>query len=262
MAVAGVDVGSANTKAVILNDDNGKIESYAIVPTAFNFAGAASKAMEAALQKISLSMEQVKYIVLTGYGRRAVSFGNKAVTEIRCHAIGAHLLLRRVRTIIDIGGQDSKVIGLDEEGNVTRFAMNDKCAAGTGRFLEVIAKALSLDINKIGPIALTSKNPCQISSVCTVFAESETITLAAEGRSVEDVLAGLHKAVALRVAALGASVGYKKEVVLTGGVAKNLAVRKFLEDEIGMEIIVPEDPQIVGALGAAVLAKRQSAVKN
>jgi predicted CoA-substrate-specific enzyme activase len=161
------------------------------------------------------------------------------------------------RTVIDIGGQDSKVIGLREDGTVGDFVMNDKCAAGTGRFLEVMAAVLGLDIEEMGPISLTSDQPCHISSTCTIFAETEMVTLRADGRTREDLVAGIHKAVASRVAVMGRRVGYKEQVVFTGGVARNPGVKNALEAAIGHPILVPEEPQITGALGAALLARSE-----
>ena len=208
-----------------------------------------------ALEKAGASFEALQYIISTGYGRRSVSFANKAVTEIICHAAGVRSVMSEARTIIDIGGQDSKVIELDNNGTVTNFVMNDKCAAGTGRFLEVMARVLDVTVVDIGPISLTSKDPCQISSTCTVFAESEMVSLRSEGRSREDLLAGICKAMSHRVAIMGKSVGFQEDVVFTGGVAKNAGIKIALEDEIGLKIIVPDEPQIMGALGAAMLAK-------
>ena len=161
------------------------------------------------------------------------------------------------RTIIDIGGQDSKVIGLDDGGVVCNFVMNDKCAAGTGRFLEVMAGVLDVEISEMGPMSLLGEDPCQISSICTVFAESEVISLRAEGRRRNDLLAGIHKAMAHRVVIMGKSVGFKKNIVFTGGVAKNVAIKKALEEEIGTKILIAREPQLVGALGAALIAKSE-----
>jgi len=251
--VAGVDVGAATAKAVILNNDS--VLASSVIPTGFSAAGAGEAVTKEALQKAGLTMDDLEYIVSTGYGRRAVSFANKVLTEIICHAAGVSWLIAEARTIIDIGGQDSKVIGLDDQGNVTNFVMNDKCAAGTGRFLEVMAGVLGVKISEMGPESLRGQEACQISSTCTVFAESEMVSLRAEGRSREDIIAGIHKALARRVAIMGAPVGFKQEVVFTGGVAKNVGIKKALEDEIGLEILIPEEPQIVGALGAALLAK-------
>jgi len=255
LIVAGVDIGAATVKAVIL--DGSKVLSFSIMPTGHSVTQAGESVIRKALENGGLSFNDLEYIVSTGYGRRAVSFTNKAVTEIICHAAGVSSVISQARTIIDIGGQDSKVIGLDDNGNVANFVMNDKCAAGTGRFLEVMAKVLDVEIGEMGPISLMSKDPCQMSSTCTIFAESEMVSLRAEGRSREDLLAGVHKAMSRRVAIMGKSVGFRKEVVFTGGVAKNVGIKKALEDEIGLEILIPEEPQITGALGAAILAKAE-----
>ena len=255
MIIAGIDIGAATAKTVILDDD--RIRSCAIMPTGFDVRQVSLDVMKAALEKAGALMGSVEFVVSTGYGRRSVPFMNKAVTEIICHAKGANYLNPQVRTVIDIGGQDSKVIRVDEKGNVVDFIMNDKCAAGTGRFLEVMATVLQLDISEMGSISLTSKAPCQISSTCTVFAETEMVSLRAEQKRREDLVAGIHKAVALRIANLGARVGYRDEVILTGGVSKNIGMKKSLEDAIGIEIMIPEEPQIIGALGAALLAKNE-----
>jgi predicted CoA-substrate-specific enzyme activase len=254
MLVAGVDVGAATAKAVIMSD--GRVVGQVVIPTGDRIVVAAEKVTTLALEKAGMWRDKFDfgadfdYVISTGYGRHGVPFANKAVTEIICHAQGAHFLLPATRTIIDIGGQDSKAIGLDEKGNVINFVMNDKCAAGTGRFLEVMAQVLGVTIEELGPVALTSRNPCQISSTCTIFAESEMVSLRAE-----DLIAGIVRAVSSRVAVMGKTVGFKRDVVFTGGVAKNVGVKKALEEEIKMEIIVPEEPQTMGALGAALLAK-------
>ena len=257
MIVAGVDIGAATAKAVILSGD--EVLSFSIMPTGSSVVRAAEAVTEEALAKSGLSRGEVEYIISTGYGRRAVSFSNKALTEIICHAAGVSWVMPQARTIIDIGGQDSKVIGLDDNGNVRNFVMNDKCAAGTGRFLEVMAGVLGVEIGGMGAISLLGKDPCQVSSTCTVFAESEMVSLRAEGKSREDILAGIHKAMAHRIVIMGKSVGFKQEVVFTGGVAKNVGMKKVLEDEIGLGILIPDEPQITGALGAAILAKAELA---
>jgi len=255
LIVAGVDIGAATAKAVIMNGN--EVLSFSIMPTGFSVARAAELVTEEALKKADLSMGELKYVISTGYGRRAVSFTNKVLTEIICHAAGVSSVLPQARTIIDIGGQDSKVIGLDDKDKVSNFVMNDKCAAGTGRFLEVMARVLDVDINEMGPLSLVGKEPCQISSTCTVFAESEMVSLRAEGERRENILAGIHRAMAHRIAIMGSSVGFRKNVVFTGGVAKNVGMKKALEDEIGVEILIPEEPQIMGAMGAAILAKAE-----
>ena len=234
MIVAGIDIGAATAKTVVL--DSNKILSFSIMPTGSNVVQAGESVTREALEKAKLSPADLKYIISTGYGRRAVSFANKALTEIICHAAGIYSLMPQVRTIIDIGGQDSKVIGVNDYGNVTNFAMNDKCAAGTGRFLEVMAKVLEVDIDEMGSISLLGKNPCQISSTCTVFAETEMVSLRAEGRSREDMIAGIHKAMSHRVVIMGGAVGFNKDVVFTGGVAKNMGIKRRWKMKLGWKL--------------------------
>jgi predicted CoA-substrate-specific enzyme activase len=254
MIVAGVDIGAATAKALILGD--GHILGYSIVPTGSSVKVAAEKVLDEALEKASLprSAEELDCIVSTGYGRNAFTLARKSVTEIICHAKGAHFLIPETRTIIDIGGQDSKGISIDENGNVRDFVMNDKCAAGSGRFLEVMAAVLEVgSIDRMGSLSLQGK-ACRISSICTIFAESEVISLRAEGRSKEDLIAGVHKAIATRVAAMIRRIKIRDQLVFTGGVAKNIGVTKALEEALRTRIVVPDEPQIIGALGAAILA--------
>ncbi len=256
--VAGIDVGAATAKAVILGD--GKILGYAVRPTGYDVKVAADKVTEEALEKagLSTSLDDLSYIVSTGYARESIGFADKTVTEIICHAKGAHFLIPSTRFIIDIGGQDSKAIEIDPEGLVTDFAMNDKCAAGTGRFLEVMAQVLEAEsVAEMGPLALQSKEPCRISSTCTVFAETEVVVLRAEGKDRKDLIAGVHKAISARVKAMAASLTVRKDSVFTGGVAKNVGIKSFLEEEFGIELLVPEEPQIIGALGAALVAQTE-----
>jgi predicted CoA-substrate-specific enzyme activase len=258
MLVAGIDVGAATAKAVILGE--GGILGYAIRPTGHDVKLATNKVIKEALEKagLSTSLKDLHYVISTGYARESIEFANKTVTEIICHAKGAHFVIPSTRFIIDMGGQDSKAIEIDPEGNVTNFTMNDKCAAGTGRFLEVMAQVLEVEsVAEMGPLALQSKEPCRISSTCTVFAETEVVVLRAEGKDRKDLIAGVHKAVASRVAAMASSLTYRPDAVFTGGVAKNIGVRKFLEEEIGMELLVPDEPQIIGALGAALFAQTE-----
>jgi predicted CoA-substrate-specific enzyme activase len=252
MFFCGLDIGAATTKAVILSD--GKIISYSILPTGQSVKLAVDKVIDEAIEKAKIGNSTFEYLVTTGYGRHAVSFSHKAISEIICHAKGANCLMRSVRTVIDIGGQDSKIIAIDEEGNVTDFVMNDKCAAGTGRFIEVMANVLEVCLEDMGKLSLNSQKPCLISSTCTVFAESEVVSLRGNGEPRENLIAGIHKGIASRIATLGQSIGFNKDVLFTGGVAKNTGVKRYLESVIGANILVPEEPQIVGALGAALLA--------
>lgn len=257
---AGVDIGAATGKTVIFSD--GKILGYKVIPTGHSIALAAKKVTELALENAGMGdgdrdfSEIFDYVIATGYGRNGVSFANKSITEILCHARGAHFLLPGTRTVIDIGGQDSKAIGVDENGNVANFVMNDKCAAGTGRFLEVMAEVLDVKLEDLGEEALKGKNPCVISNTCTIFAETEMVSLRAEGKNREDLVAGIVKSVASRVVIMGRTVGFNDDIVFTGGVAKNIGVKAALEKEIGNKVIVSDEPQIMGALGAAIFASQ------
>jgi len=252
--VAGIDIGSLTAKTVILNDSQ-TILSSNVVQRQIVDEAAANESLETAMQEAGVvTRKDIVYTVSTGYGRGISGFGDKDITEISCHGRGAHFLYPSVRTVIDIGGQDSKVILLNAEGNVVNFAMNDKCAAGTGRFLEVMASALGVPLSEMGEMALKSSNPEHVSSVCTVFAESEVISLVAKGKATIDIIAGINEAIARRMHGLVKTVGMKIPVLMSGGVAKNIGVVHFLGKALGVEIIVPEKPQIVGAIGAALYA--------
>lgn len=253
---AGIDSGSTSTNAVIL-DCQGNIISYSVVKTGPKSMNGAEKALEEALRKCSLDKETLKYIVSTGYGRDNIPFSQEAITEITCHAKGVHHLKKDVRTVIDIGGQDSKAIKLDSNGNVKDFAMNDKCAAGTGRFLENMCKVLDIPIEDIGDYYLKWNKDITITSMCTVFAESEVVSLIAENQETANIVHGLCKSVSTRVLSLVNRVQKSGEIMMTGGVAKNIGVVKSLEELTNQNIFVPEEPQIVGALGAALLAKEK-----
>jgi predicted CoA-substrate-specific enzyme activase len=252
MYAAGVDVGAASGEVLIW--DGEQIVTYSIVPTGFNSRRAAHQAMEKALEGTGISQEDIGSIVATGYGRIAIDYADRQVTEISCYARGINHLYPEVRTIIDIGGQDSKAISVGKNGKVVDFLMNDKCAAGTGRFLEVMAKALELEVQHLGEISLAAKEPHQVSSTCTVFAESEVVTLVAEGVNREDIVAGLHAAIAKRTMSMVRRLGLVPPVAMAGGVAKNKGVVKAIEEEVGEPLVIPPEPQIVGALGAALLA--------
>lgn len=251
---AGIDVGSATTKAVVLRED--KIVGFAVNPTVPDRKIPANT-LDQALVKTKFKKEDVSKIVATGYGRINVDFADKVITEITCHGIGAKWLNKKITAVIDIGGQDSKAIVLNENGDVIDFVMNDKCAAGTGRFIELIATTLNVPLNKVGKLSLKGKKPSDISSMCAVFAESEVVSLVAEGVSVENILAGIHKAIARRVVAMAKRTGLEHKIIaLTGGIAKNVGMVKALEQELGGKIYLSKEPQIVGALGAALLASQ------
>lgn len=252
MLVAGIDVGAGTAKMVILK--NREIIYSSVMPITGNISRVLEKITDKTLAGAGISQAALDYVVSTGYGRALVPFAQKKMTEITCHASGVRFLVPEVRTIIDIGAQDSKVIRTDEKGRVTHFVMNDKCAAGTGRFLEVMSQVLGVGLEEMGTLSLSSTNPCPISSTCTVFAETEVVSLRAEGREIKDLVAGIHMAIAKRVVAMGSSIKFEKGTVFTGGVAKNSGVRKALEEAVGIKMIIPPEPQITGALGAALEA--------
>ena len=254
---AGVDVGSATAKAVRV-DAAGKICAHVVVPSGGNLTLAADKVLAAALAQIGASTGDIAALIATGYGRESVANRTKTVTEITCHAKGAHVLYPDARAVIDIGGQDSKAISLDAAGMIRKFEMNDKCAAGTGRFLEVMARTLEVPLDEVGPRALTADRPAKISSTCTVFAESEVISLLAQGETVERILSGLCLAISQRVNSLAMRAGMAPRVIMTGGVAKNTGVVRAIEKAIGLPLTVPDQPQIMGALGAALLARNEA----
>lgn len=254
MLVAGIDVGSLSAEAVVL--DGERILSYSILATGANSRRAAERALEEALQAGSVSREEIGYIVATGYGRINVPFAHRQVTEITCHARGAVYLVPDTRLVIDIGGQDSKVIKVGPGGVVEDFVMNDKCAAGTGRFLEVMARALETDLEGFSELASRARRAATISSMCTVFAESEVVSLIGQGTPREEIALGLCEAIAERVAAMVHRLGKPQpSVTMTGGVAKNKSVVQALSRKLGCEVVVPPEPQIVGALGAALIAR-------
>ncbi|MDI9570041.1 MAG: acyl-CoA dehydratase activase [Pseudomonadota bacterium] len=250
----GIDVGSISTKAVLMRD--GSLLSSGITFTGYNMEAAVEKAVDTALSRAALSRDRLTRIVATGYGRKSVALAQEDRTEILCHAAGAYFQDPSVRFVIDIGGQDSKAILLDEQGRVGNFAMNDKCAAGTGRFLEVMARAMEVSLDAFGDLARRADEPARISSICTVFAESEVISLIAKGTSRENIVAGIHEAVGARVAAMARRVGLRGPVMMTGGVAKNRGVVAALEEKLGLRVTASPYAQINGALGAAFLAWR------
>jgi predicted CoA-substrate-specific enzyme activase len=251
---AGLDVGSLSSKAVLLGVNG--ILSQGVIPTGANPRLAGEEVFERVLAAVGKDKKQVAYLVGTGYGRVNLPFADRTATELTCHAKGAHYFNPAIRTVIDIGGQDSKVIRLDSAGNMIDFAMNDKCAAGTGRFLEVMAKALDLKLEELGECAQKAEQTCPINSICAVFAESEVISLLASGQEKENIAAGLHQAVAQRVGTMAQRIGLVPDIAFAGGVAKNPGVVHALEKFLGIKFVpCSEDPQINGAAGAAVLAR-------
>lgn len=252
MITAGIDIGSITAKAAIL--ENGKILATKVIFTGYNAEAAGLRVYEEVLADLGLGKNSVVKIISTGYGRNSVKFADKSYTEIMCHAIGAHFLNSHIRTIIDIGGQDSKAILLDDNGKVKNFVMNDKCAAGTGRFLEVMARALEVNLDEFGAISVKSKQPSKISSLCTVFAESEVISLIAKGEQRQDIIAGIHESIASRISSMIGRIGLKEPAMVTGGVARNVGVIHALEKKLEMKIEVSSYAQENGAIGAAFLA--------
>lgn len=250
---AGIDSGSTSTDVVILDRDK-KMVTGVILPTGAGAAVGAERALEQALEQAGLARGDIDAIVTTGYGRTAIQDGDKSITEITCHARGAHYLDPNVRTVIDIGGQDSKVIRLDENGAVVNFVMNDKCAAGTGRFLEMMARTMEMGLDDMSKAGLHYKEDITISSMCTVFAESEVVSLIAQNKPTDDIVHGLNKAVASKTAALAKRVGGEERYMMTGGVSKNEGLVKTLEEKLGTTLVVSDKAQLCGALGAALFA--------
>lgn len=250
MISIGLDIGSVAAKGVMLAGNN---KFQVVLPTGWSPREAGKNIVKTLLDISGFSQSDIDCIVVTGYGRIALEEAHKTVTEITCHARGIAELYPEVRTIIDIGGQDSKVIRINEKGRVIDFAMNDKCAAGTGRFLQVMANTLGLDVSKLAQNEDQSQIAA-INSMCTVFAESEIVSLMARGVSKGGIIAGIHQSVAKRVTGMAKRVGIKEKVAFTGGVAFNTGVKNALVRELGFDIIVPEVCQFTGALGAALLA--------
>jgi predicted CoA-substrate-specific enzyme activase len=250
---AGVDIGSTMTK-VVLMDKSGNLLSTIKGPTGPEHRQLANEVMRQALEQASLQIDDISYIVATGYGRLNVPFADRQITELSCHARGVSSLFLNVRTAIDIGGQDAKCMKI-ANGRLISFVMNDKCAAGTGRFLEVTAATLGIRLEDMGDISLKATKKIQISNLCTIFAQQEVVALLSRGEKLENILAGLHDALANRIAALARRLGIEPDLVLTGGVAKNTGMVRAMKESLGCEMLVPEEPLLTGALGAAILAK-------
>jgi predicted CoA-substrate-specific enzyme activase len=252
MISVGVDVGSNTTKAAAVG--NGRVLATHLLPTGYHAEKAGRLVFEILTSEAGIAAADIAAVVATGYGRSSVTFADRAVTEITCHAAGAHYLNPAVRSVIDIGGQDSKAIVMGADGRVRDFAMNDKCAAGTGRFLEVMARALEVDLEQFGNLALQAPQAAPISSLCTVFAESEVISLIAKGEPRPHIIAGIHEAIGSRVAAMALRIGVKAPLMMTGGVARNQAVVRALSQKLGHPVEVSPLAQLTGAIGAALIA--------
>ena len=249
----GVDFGSTTGKAVIL-DAAGNIVGSSVASKGSVSDEGVRIAIAEALNAAGISLRDIARTVSTGYGRRMLEVADASYTEITCHARGAVAMVPDARLVIDIGGQDSKVIAVDANGLVAQFAMNDRCAAGTGKFLEALARAVQVSIDEMGPMAMAAKESLKISSMCATFAETEVISLLAEGHGKPEVLGAVHAAIASRTVGLVARVGAREPVVMTGGVAKNVAAVQHIEQALGLSLIIPHAPQIAGAYGAALIA--------
>jgi predicted CoA-substrate-specific enzyme activase len=250
---AGVDIGSTMTK-VVLTDKAGNLLSFIKGPTGAEHRQLANEVMRQALEQANLRIDDICYIVATGYGRLNVPFADRQITELSCHARGVSSLFPNARTAIDIGGQDAKCMRI-HNGRLVSFVMNDKCAAGTGRFLEVTAATLAIKLEDMGDISSRATKRIAISNLCTIFAQQEVVSLLSRGEKLENIMAGLHDALASRVAALARRLGIEPDLVLTGGVAKNIGMVEAMKQNLGCELFVPEEPLLTGALGAAILAK-------
>jgi len=263
LLTVGIDIGSITTKIAMM--DGGKLLHTDVILSGYDMDKAWREIYARMLQSTGKKESDVQCIISTGYGRNIVDAAQKKITEITCHAVGAKYFYPNVKAVIDIGGQDSKVIAVDDKGQVARFEMNDKCAAGTGRFLEVLTeRILNIPLEELGPISLKARNPCTLSSVCTVFAETEIVSLLSEDKSKEDIAHGMHRAIAKRVINMGrgAQIKFREPIVFSGGVAKNVGVVKAIEEELGMKVLIPDEPQITAALGAAILAKERAEKAN
>jgi len=248
---AGIDIGSNTAKAAVMED--GRLLGTRVIAAGYNAEAAGRRVLAELLASLGLAQTDMARVIATGYGRKSVTNADKAATELLCHATGARFLDSSVRSLIDIGGQDSKAVVMDEGGRMTNFTMNDKCAAGTGRFLEVMARALEADLNQFGALSLRAEKPAKISSTCTVFAESEVISLISRGETRENIIAGIHEAIAARVAAMAARIGIRTPVMMTGGVSQNAGVVQALEKALGCPLLVSPCAQLAGAIGAALL---------
>ena len=256
---AGIDIGSAYAKTVIIS--NGLVV-YHIMPSGGNYKLTADETIKAALAKAELSAGDITYIIATGYGAAKVSFAHETTTEISCQARGVSLLFPSARTAIDIGGQFTRVFKIDDRGRATAFVLSEKCASGSGRFLQVIARVLHIDLNEIGPLSLKSRQRVDFSTGCAVFAESEAVSRIAEGTAKEDILAGIHRAMAAKTVNLVERIGLEPDCTLIGGGAKDIGLVKSIEESLKLRLLVPEEPQIAAALGAALIAREKASPRS
>lgn len=260
----GCDVGSTYTKCVII-DEEGKILADTTVKSKMNAEMSARMAMEETIGQLPelKGPEDLSYLIGTGYGRNKVPFADENISEISCHAMGVHVTNPNVKAIIDIGGQDVKGIAIDKDGTVKNFAMNDKCAAGTGRFYEAMARAFEMSLDEFSRLSLKAKNVIPITAQCTVFAESEVITLVGEGKKMEEIAAGIQMSVAKRCFVMAKKSGAMESITLTGGCAKNLGLKEAIEHVLKLKVVeLDTDPQLMGALGAAEFARQKASVRE
>lgn len=248
--VLGIDAGSSFSKAVICEDRS--VASHAVMPSGGNYAETARRVAEAALEKAGITWERIATVVATGYGAGAVDFASRTVTDISCHTAGIYHLFPSARTVVDIGGQFSRVIRMDEAGRVINFVQNEKCAGGSGKFLQVIARILHINVEEIGALSLKSTMPVAFTTGCAVFAESEVVSRISEGAKLEDILAGVHKAMAAKIVNLIVRLGLVEDCAVTGGGAMDVGLVQTIGKELGVRILVPDEPRISGALGAAL----------
>ena len=251
--ILGIDAGSSFTKAVVLRD--GRVLSYAVTPSGASFAEAARKVSREALEKAAISDKDVSATAATGYGAGAVDFADRTIADISCHAAGIHCLFPSAKAIVDIGSQFCRAIKLNGNGMVVNFVQNEKCAGGSGKFLQVIARILHMKVEDIGPLSLQSAHPVEFTTGCAVFAESEAVSRIAEGAGPADILAGVHKAMSAKIANLAIRIGAAQACVATGGGAKDIGLVRTLEAELGVKVMVPEEPLISAAIGAAILSQ-------
>jgi predicted CoA-substrate-specific enzyme activase len=258
--VLGLDIGSGYSKAVICEDKT--LRSFAVGPSGGDYKEAVRQVTDSALDKANLSLNDIARTVATGYGSSMVDFADHVATDIACHALGVYHLFPSVRTVVDVGAQFSKAIRVDEEGRATNFLLNEKCAGGSGKFLQIIARILHITIDDIGVLSLTATKPVEFTTACAVFAESEAVSRVAEGALPADILAGIHKAMASKIVNLVTRVGLTPDCAVTGGGAKDLGLVKTIEGELGSPVVVGDEPQITAALGAALIATRQTATEK
>lgn len=252
MVTLGIDIGSTSSDAVLLGDGR-ELLAKAVVPLGAGTIGPQT-AYEAVLKEAGIGPEDIAFAVATGYGRMNCEYADRQLSELSCHAKGIHFLLPNVRTLVDIGGQDAKALQIGENGQLMNFVMNDKCAAGTGRFLEVMAKVLNVPIQELGALSLGARHPVSISNTCTVFAESEVISQLSNKTDIADIAAGIHRSVAKRVAGMAMRIGRQADLSMSGGVALNVGVVRALEEELDMPVLVHPYCQLAGAIGAALTA--------